>query len=185
MVMAAEQGRGIAQDGGLHDFTWMDHAGGQRAHRHGIDADDFIFLVQHRHHEKLAIDVAEVLAKEHSRIPGAADLGLRARQTALAHQRHAIDRDTVRSPWSRVDGGKEALLLSGRCSCRIHTLVSLCWGDGDTGQAGCFQAMAWPVVLLINRTVRAVPGAEPRAAGGSRVAAAYRCALPSRAESLG
>ena len=32
MVMAAEQGRGIAQDRRLHDFAWMDHAGGQRAY---------------------------------------------------------------------------------------------------------------------------------------------------------
>ena len=73
----------------------MDHAGGQRPYRDRVDADDLVFLVQHRHHEKLAIDVAEVLAKEHGRIPGTADLGLRVRQPALAHQRDTVDGHTV------------------------------------------------------------------------------------------
>src|SRR5262249_50791058 len=103
------------------------------------------FLVQHRHHEKLAIDVAEVLAKDHGRIPGTADLGLRVRQTALAHQRHAIDWDTVRLHWSHVYGGKEALLLYGRCSCRVHTVVSFCWGDGYTGQGGACRPSSGPL----------------------------------------
>jgi hypothetical protein len=86
MVMAAEQGRGIAQDGGLHNFTRMDHAGGQRAHRHGVDADHLVLLVQHGDQEVFAVHLAEVLAEEDRGIPGAAELGLRVRQTALPYQ---------------------------------------------------------------------------------------------------
>jgi len=73
-----------------------------------------MFLVEHRHHEMLAVDVAEVLAKDHVRLPGTADLGLRVWQTALAYQHDAVDRNTVRSRWSRFGGGKETLLLYGR-----------------------------------------------------------------------
>src|SRR5215475_573185 len=90
MIMAAEQGRGIAQDRRLHDFAWMDHAGGQRAHRHGVDPDDLVLLVQHGDHEVFAVHLAEVLAEEERGIPGTAELGLRVRQTALAHQWHTV-----------------------------------------------------------------------------------------------
>jgi hypothetical protein len=86
MVMAAEQGRGIAQDGGFHNFARMDHASGQRVHRHGVDPDDLVLLVQHGDHEVFAVNLAEVLAEEERGIPGTAELGLRVRQTALAHQ---------------------------------------------------------------------------------------------------
>jgi len=73
--MAAQERGRIAQDGGLEHLARMHHAGGQRAHRHSIDADHLIFLVQHADHEMLAVDVAQVLAKDDGRIPGAADLG--------------------------------------------------------------------------------------------------------------
>src|SRR5262245_43035800 len=124
-----------------------------------------MFPVQHRHHEKLAIDVAEVLAKDHGCIPGTADLGLQVRQTALAYQRHAIDRDTVRSHWSRVSGGKEALLLYGRCSCRVHTLVSFCWGDGSTGQGVAFRRFPGPLCCCSTkqRVQQSAPGLELQA----------------------
>jgi hypothetical protein len=93
--MAAEQGRGLAQDGGLHDFARMDHAGGQRSHRHGVDPDDLVLLVQHGDHEVFAVHLAEVLAEEERGLPGTAELGLRVQQTALAHQCHAVDGHTV------------------------------------------------------------------------------------------
>jgi len=59
----------------------------QRTHRHGVEPDDLVLLVQHSDHEVFAVHLTEVLAEEDCRIPGTAELGLRVRQTALAHQR--------------------------------------------------------------------------------------------------
>jgi hypothetical protein len=76
MVMTAHERGGIAEDGGLHDFAGMDDAGGQRPDRHGVDADDLVFLIQHGHQEVFAVHGAEVLAEENRGIPGTADLGV-------------------------------------------------------------------------------------------------------------
>src|SRR5215831_6403112 len=61
---AALLGCGIAQDGGLQDFARMDHAGGQRPDRHGVDTDNLVFLIQHGHQEVFAVHGAEVLTEE-------------------------------------------------------------------------------------------------------------------------
>jgi len=67
----------------------------QRTHRHGVDPDDLVLLVQHGDQEVFTVNLAEVLAEEDCGIPGTAELGLRVRQTALAHERDAVDGHTV------------------------------------------------------------------------------------------
>ena len=111
--MAAEQGRGIAQDGGLHHLSGMDHAGGQRPDRDGVDADDLVFLVQHGHQEVFAVHGAEVLTEEERGIPGTADLGLLHSDGVFTDQGHPVDGDPIRPGGACGVGGEEAGLL--RC----------------------------------------------------------------------
>ena len=83
----------------------------QRTHRHGVDPDDFVLLVQHGDHEVFAVNFAEVLAEEERGIPRTAELGLRVRQTALAHQCHAVHGDTIGPGGASIETGEQTLLL--------------------------------------------------------------------------
>jgi hypothetical protein len=47
VVVAANQRGGVGQDGGLERLARMNHAGGQAAHRDGVDADQLVLLIQH------------------------------------------------------------------------------------------------------------------------------------------
>ena len=89
----------------------MDQAGGQRAHGHGVDADHLVLLVQHGDHEVFAVYGTKVLAEEDRRLPGTADLGLRVRHTALAHERDAVDEATVGPDVACLVVGEQAGLL--------------------------------------------------------------------------
>ena len=109
--MAAHKCGRIAQDGGFHHLSGMDHTGGQRPHRHGVDADNLIFLIEHGHHEMLAVHGAEVLAEEDRGLPGTADLGLRHGDGVFADQGHAVDGDPIRPGGACWVGGEEAGLL--------------------------------------------------------------------------
>ena len=89
----------------------MDHAGGQRPNRHRVDADDFVFLVQHGHQEVFAVHGTKVLAEEERGIPGTADLGLLDGDSVFADQGHAVDGDSIRPGGACWVGGEEAGLL--------------------------------------------------------------------------
>jgi hypothetical protein len=61
-----------------------------------------------------AVHGAEVLAEEDRGIPGTAELGLRVRQTALAHQCHTVHGDTRGPRGASIGAWEQTLLLRYR-----------------------------------------------------------------------
>jgi hypothetical protein len=78
-VIVNENDRGrVRQDDRLEDLARMDEGGGQRADRHGVEAEDLIAAVQEEHHEHLAIEATELLAECRVDLSGVGDPADRA-----------------------------------------------------------------------------------------------------------
>jgi len=59
--MSKQDSSGITQNGGLPDFSWVHHACGHAAYRHGVDANEAVFLIHQNYHKMLSVCVATLL----------------------------------------------------------------------------------------------------------------------------
>ena len=128
MIVAAEDGGRVGQDGGFKDFAHMHDTRRQAADGDGIDPDGRVFAVQQDDHEMFAVHGAEVLPEQRGGVCGAPEARGWGRDGRLTDQGDTVHGDAVGtgtvvcSVTHRLAGGRTAGGgMENRDSCAIAT----------------------------------------------------------------
>ena len=124
VIVATNDGGGVAQDGRFVDFPGVHDRGGEAPHGHHVEANDAVFLIDHGDQKMLAIGIVQVGLEQAGHVLGTAELWPLPGQTGFADEGDTIGRNAVGPGGTGFGDGKEAGLLRCRGWCSVHGLVS-------------------------------------------------------------